>query len=154
MPSRAVVERDVERLLRAVERDISAKDYASALNQAQLGVELSLKGIYDLVGIDYAKEHDVGKLIGEVPHKFNKQVKKHSPSGINERHFRLLLGKVAVALRILTSLREYVAYASKELGVAATSLFDQDVGEPLARIAKGWLENASFVLSVVQAEYE
>ena len=149
-----MVEKDVERLSRAVDRDISAKDYASALHQAQLGVELALKGIYDLTGIKYAKVHDVGKLIGDVPSMFNKQIKKKNPRRIDEQTFRVLLAKVSVALRILTSVREYVTYASEELGVAASSLFDERVGEPLARIARRWLKDASFVLSVVQSEYD
>jgi HEPN domain-containing protein len=149
-----MVEKDVDRLIRAVDRDISAKDYASALHQAQQGVELALKGIYDRTGITYAKVHDVGKLIGDVPRRFNKQVKKKNPGGIDERTFRLLLAKVSVALRVLTSVREYVTYASDELGVAAASLFDEEVGEPLAKIAQRWLKDAAFVLSVVQSEYD
>lgn len=137
----------------AAERDVKAGDFPNALTRAQTCIELSLKGIYRIAGVDYPREHNVVARVTQVPDKVDSHVRSKGGQGINKQYLTKELGKAAISLELLTSIRNHVTYASGELGIDATDVFDGDHGGPLAELAVKWADQVLNLYNYVEAQY-
>lgn len=79
MTNKEAGERLIKQAGQILERDLKgawlAKDYNMTVRRAQEVVELSLKGVLKILGVDYPKVHDVSIIFTE------QAVAKHFPAG-------------------------------------------------------------------------
>lgn len=111
--------------LKTAENAYNDGDFAYTVRQSQECVELSLKAILRLVGIEPPKWHDVGIILKEnsnrFPHDFQKDI-----------------GRLAFVSRRLRREREASMYGDEELGLSPHELYDE-------YDAKVSLDDAKFV---------
>ena len=123
---------DGERRLFAARRCLDHQDIAGAIREIQLAVELTFKSMLNLFGVDYPKNvkgHDVSNMVGELYAKIEglrKKGKVQIPF-FYEKHQRdylkSILGKGAVLLKLLNSVRLDATYSVENLGIGAGTIF-------------------------------
>lgn len=97
-------------------RAFSRKNYPYTTRLSQEGVELALKGVLRLVGIDYPKVHDVGRILKRFPGRF-------SGWSADDTHF------VEKTSRILAQLRGPSMYGGETEELAPDEIIGKKEGE-------------------------
>ena len=106
--------------MQSARNHLSGFNYAGAIREAQICVELSVKALLDNFGIEYKKTHDIedGVFIG-VLDKATPHLK-----GNEIGQFQECLAKSRVYIKLLSSIKNSTTY--KFLGVPTKRLFDKD----------------------------
>ncbi|MBC7092218.1 MAG: HEPN domain-containing protein [Nitrososphaeria archaeon] len=115
--------------VKSAELAYSEKSYPDVVRYSQECVELSLKAALRAVGVEYPKEHDVGRIL--------KAVKERFPEW-----FRKEIEKVSEISRDLVDKRSPSLYGIETLGKTAEDIFDKEDAEKA-------LSDAKYVLSLV-----
>lgn len=106
--------------LQSARTHLSRLNYAGAIREAQICVELSIKALLDNFSIEYKKTHDIedGVFIGVLD--------KATPhlEGSEIGQFQECLAKSRIYLKLLSSIKNFTTY--KFLGVPAKRMFDGD----------------------------
>ncbi|MHA1589950.1 MAG: HEPN domain-containing protein, partial [Candidatus Njordarchaeales archaeon] len=96
--------RQAEARIRTAERALKEGNYPYSVRQAQEAVELSLKAVLRLVGIEPPKWHDVGPILRKNRNRF-------------PNWFRELIDELAFISRQLRREREVSMYGDEEMGI-------------------------------------
>jgi HEPN domain-containing protein len=116
--------------LESAERTFASGDYPDTVRFSQECVELSLKAALRFVGVEYPKEHDVGKIM--------KMVEKRFPAW-----FRDEIDKMAEISEELVSKRSASLYGLEIANKPPASIFGK-------KDAEAALSGARFVISKVK----
>ena len=105
---------EAEDRLKIAENSFQSSKWSLCIRASQECVELSLKAVLRLIGIEYPKEHDVSKVLMIEQHRFPKE-------------FSSLVDELASISRSLAKLRGPSVYGDEVRGIPAISLFtDKD----------------------------
>jgi len=110
-----------------VKRAIETHNYAYAIRQAQEAVELALKGILRLVGIEPPRWHDVGPILRRHRDRF-------------PEWFRRNIDRYAAISRQLRREREPSMYGDEEMGIPPERLYSRYDAELAYTYAREILE--------------
>lgn len=105
--------RRAEVRLNAAKRAIDSKDYPDAVRFSQECVEFSIKAALRLYGIEYPKEHDVGRIL--------RAVRKRFPEW-----FEVQIDKIAEISSDLASKRSASMYGLEIAGKPPSQIFGKD----------------------------
>jgi len=108
-------------------RAFSRGNYPYATRLAQEGVELSLKAVLRLVGIEYPKVHDVGRVLKRFPERFQGWTSE-------DLHF------IEETSRILASLRALSMYGGETEEIAPDEIIGKNEGEMALKRAEKTIE--------------
>jgi HEPN domain-containing protein len=115
------------RCLREARAACDEGDYALCVRRAQEAIELAIKGLLRLVGIEFPREHDVSDvLVGS--------------AGRFPEPWREVLPELARRMREITPKRGPAMYGLEAQGIPASQAFDEEDG-------RGALADAEFVHS-------
>lgn len=109
--------------LETAKRAYEDRNYAFAVRQSQECVELSVKAVLRLYGVEYPREHDVGMLLFRLSDRF--------PSWFS-KEFHKLVGISAE----LAKCRGPSMYGDEERGVPPSQLFGKDEAAKALRDAE------------------
>jgi len=114
--------------LESARKHLKDFNYAGAVREAQICVELSVKALLDNFHIEYKKVHDIGDgvFLGVFKEAFP-HLKDHEI-----REFQECLAKSRVYLKLLSSIKDFTKYTFLDL--PAKRLFDKD----FAKIVVGY----------------
>jgi len=98
-------------------------NYPYVVRQCQEAVELLLKAVLRLVGIDPPKWHDVGPILKREVHRY-------------PQWFQIEIPKLARISRKLRREREPSMYGDEESGIPPDMLYDREDGEEALRYAE------------------
>jgi len=115
--------------IKSAELAYSDKSYPDVVRYGQECVELSLKAALRAVGVEYPKEHDVGRVLRAVKDRF-------------PEWFRMEAGKLGEISRDLADKRAPSLYGIESSGKAPSDIFDRDDAEKA-------LSDAKYVLNIV-----
>ncbi|MBO3803775.1 MAG: HEPN domain-containing protein [Candidatus Brockarchaeota archaeon] len=115
--------------IKSAELAHSDKSYPDVVRYGQECVELSLKAALRAVGVEYPKEHDVGRILRAVKDRF-------------PEWFRMETGKLSEISRDLADKRAPSLYGIESSGKAPSDIFGKDDAEKA-------LSDAKYVLNVV-----
>ena len=104
-------------------------NYAGAVREAQICVELSIKALLENLDIEYKKEHDIGDDV------FKGVFQKAFPhlKGYEIKQFQECLAKSRVYLKLLSSIKNFTTYTF--LDVPAKNLFDKEFAKTMVDYA-------------------
>ncbi|MFQ5710875.1 MAG: HEPN domain-containing protein [Candidatus Geothermarchaeales archaeon] len=102
-------------------------DHPEVIRYSQECVEISLKAVLRLVGIEYPKEHDVGDILEYNRDQFTQEFREKIP------HLRKISER-------LSSLRGPSLYGIERLGKTPSQLFDEDEAEKALEEARVVME--------------
>lgn len=119
---------DAREKLRNAEDFLRKRNFADAILNAQISVELSVKSLFDELKIGYKKRHDIKdecyhEAIKRLPHLLNKD---HLV-----KDFSTKLGRARVLLASLSALRNYTEYGVSK--VSAKDIFSSTRMKALAK---------------------
>jgi len=109
-------------------------DHALCVRRAQEAIELAIKGLLRLVGIEFPREHDVSEVLVVSADRF--------PDA-----WREVLPELARKMREITPKRGPAMYGLEAHGIPASEAFDEEDG-------RGALADAEFVCSRSTACFE
>ena len=115
--------------LQSARKHLKDFNYAGAVREAQICVELSIKALLENFNIEYKKEHDIGDGVffgvfqKVFPHLKDYEVKQ----------FQECLAKSRVYLKLLSSIKNFTTYTF--LDVPAKKLFDKDFAKTIVNYA-------------------
>lgn len=122
------------RCLRETRAAYAEGDYALCVRRAQETIELAIKGLLRLVGIEFPREHDVSDvLLGS--------------AGRFPEPWRDALPELARRMREITPKRGPAMYGFETQGIPASEAFDEEDG-------RGALRDAEFVHSRCAAHFD
>jgi len=144
---------DAQARLSAAENCLKSWDYAGALLECERCLELSVKVLLEKTGTSYRAEkgkvpHDVSS---KIPEAFAKL--RTSLDGYTIDYYRTELARVAVLLRLLTSIKQQLEYGIEGLaGIRET--FDSAFSKELAEQIVGLTRSAHWRISDAISKYE
>ena len=115
--------------LRSARKHLDDFNYAGAIREAQICVELSIKALLESFGIKYKKTHDIedgvfkGVFQKAFPHLKDYEIKQ----------FQECLAKSRVYLKLLSGIKNFTTYTF--LDVPAKRLFDKDFAKTMVDYA-------------------
>ena len=115
--------------LQSARKHLKDFNYAGAVREAQICVELSIKALLENFDIEYKKVHDIGD--GVFHGVFEKAF--HHLKGHEIRQFQECLAKSRVYVKLLTSIKNFTTYTF--LNVPAKRLFDKDFAKTMVDYA-------------------
>lgn len=115
------------RCLREARAACAEGDYALCVRRAQEVIELSIKGLLRLVGVEFPREHDVSEVLVSAAGRF--------PEPWQE-----VLPELARRMREITPKRGPAMYGLEAQGIPASEAFDEEDG-------RGALADAELVCS-------
>lgn len=136
---------DARSRLSVAEGCLRSGDYAGALREAKACIEVSAKALLDILSIDYTIERSGRKWIPhDVSNKITEAFEKLEPylENYEVKNVRADLARVAVLLRLLTSIRDFTDFGVKELKVGIKDIFDSSFSKDLARVLVGLVHSA------------
>ena len=115
--------------LQSAKKHLDDFNYAGAVREAQICVELSIKALLENFFIKYKKTHDIGDGV------FMGVFQKALPhlKGYEIQRFKECLAKSRVYLKLLSSIKNFTTYTF--LGVPAKRLFDKDFAKTMVDYA-------------------
>lgn len=116
-------------ILKESEDSFNNGHYHRAIRKCQEAVELALKGLLRLKGVEYPKTHKIGKVLSDV---------------LKNEISDLFLQKAVDLSDRLADIREASFYGSE--GAPAEELFDRDD-------AREVLDDAGFIIGFIRDEY-
>ena len=114
-------------------------NYPYVIRQSQEAVELSLKAVLRIVGIEPPKFHDVGPIL-------------RKNSKLYPEWFRKEIDKMASISRILRREREASMYGDEELALTPDEIYTLRDAEMALRDAKYVLENCKKLINEAEKE--
>ncbi len=121
--------RQAEHILGEAEEDSKKKLWHLVVRRCQEVVEMALKGLLALVGIEIPRIHDVGFLIQQNKNRFSAEIQREAD-------------RIQSISRRLKKERETSFYGDEELMLPPDALYNEDD-------AKTALEEARFILGFV-----
>jgi len=115
--------------LQSAENHLRRLNYAGAIREAQICVELSIKALLRDFGIEYKKDHDIGDgvfsgvLDKALPHLKDYEIGQ----------FQKCLAKSRICMKLLSSIKNFTTYTF--LGVPTKELFDKDFAKIMVNYA-------------------
>lgn len=110
---------DAYRRLQIAKQSFGNRDYASCLRECQGSVELSVKSLLEKLDIEYERQHDVSGEIWKAVNKVKPSLKDYEFSQAKGD-----LGRAAVMLSLLGSVKNYANYGLEKTDVSANDIFD------------------------------
>lgn len=119
---------DAQEKLRNAEDFLRKRNFADAILNAQISIELSVKCLFDELKIGYKKKHDIAdacydEALERLPHLLDKDYLV--------KDFSTKLGRARVLLASLSSVRNYTEYGVSK--VSAKDIFSSTRMEALAK---------------------
>lgn len=111
--------------LQSARNHLSRFNYAGAIREAQICVELSIKALLENYDIEYKKTHDIGD--GVFKGVFEKAFPHLKDYEIQQ--FQECLAKSRVYMKLLSSIKNFTTYTF--LDVPAKKLFDRDFAKTM-----------------------
>jgi len=115
--------------LQSARSHLSRFNYAGAIREAQICVELSIKALLENFDIEYKKTHDIGDGVFEGV--FLKAVPLLKDYEIGQ--FKECLAKSRVYMKLLSSIKNFTTYTF--LDIPAKRLFDKDFAKTMVNYA-------------------
>ena len=128
--------RQAEARIRTAERALKEGNYPYSVRQAQEAVELSLKAVLRLVGIEPPKWHDVGPILRKNRNRF-------------PNWFRELIDELAFISRQLRREREVSMYGDEEMGIPPNHIYNKFDAEKYLEAAKKVCESCQKLFNEV-----
>lgn len=115
--------------LQSARKHLNDINYAGAVREAQICVELSIKALLENFNIQYKKEHDIGDDV------FKGVFQKASPhlKDYETKQFQECLAKSRVYLKLLSSIKTFTTYTF--LDIPAKKLFDKEFAKTMVDYA-------------------
>jgi len=115
---------DARNRMNASEELLKKMDYAGAIREGGACIELSVKALLDTLSIEYIPKQ--GRIPHDVSDKVPEAFEKLKPflEDWQVEDARKKLARAMVLLKMLASVRSYVEYPIKQLGVEAKDVFD------------------------------
>ena len=115
--------------LQSARKHFNDFNYAGAIREAQICVELSIKALLQNFYIEYKKTHDIGDGV------FKGVFQKAFPylKDYEIKQFQECLAKSRVYLKLLSSIKNFTTYTF--LDVPAKRLFDKDFAKTMVNYA-------------------
>lgn len=120
--------------LRSTKRALKEGNYPYTVRQAQECIELSLKGILRLYGIEYPREHNVKEVLIQVADRFPAWFRRH-------------VDKFAEISARMAAERGPSMYGDEEKGIPPSQLFGRDRAAAAVGEAEMVHRNCSMALS-------
>lgn len=129
---------DAEIRLEIAKQRMEKADFAGVIREAQACVELSLKALLEVLGVEYRDKrgrypHDVSDKIPEAFKKLEPLLRKE-PYGTKFVAWKQRIGIVTMLSRILAAVRDQTTYGIQELGLSSKDIFLSFFGEKLAKV--------------------
>ena len=122
------------RCLRETRAAYDEADYALCVRRAQETIELAIKGLLRLVGIEFPREHDVSAVLLSSADRFPEP-------------WREALPELARRMREITPKRGPAMYGLEAQGIPASEAFDEEDG-------RAALDDAELIYSRCSAYFE